>query len=412
MTKEYGYTNSYDEYVVVTQDHIDTAVKIYQELSKASHSKKISWRRHKAMMEREGYDDSDVNENYRQLIKRNRKAKGVLPEVEKYAEMVSEGTIQSVREEIGLIQSSKLEASDEFTRLSKIKRDLNRDLLFIEAISKGIAESTLTEYHMPEFTPMVDSDEEEKDMLITLNDIHYGYEVDKYYNTEIAKQVVNDYADEVIKLGLRENVSKIIIANGGDNVEGRLRRQSLVDSSLSHIEQIVEVSHIIIAFIEKLSRYFKIEIFFLIGNHERLSESYKEALENESLIPVIESMVESTFKDNKNIKLTKPLSPYHHIANIRGYHIFVCHGDRHKVKDPNLLYKLSVNYDTLLDIVLAGHFHSFSTVEVGKNKYQIISGAIKGVDSFSEKINSQSSRSQVAILFDDNGFDIRQIGLN
>lgn len=404
------YLSSLDETVYVSQEHIDTAIKIYQELSKASRSKRISWKRHKRMMEREGFNDSDVNESYRQLIKRSRKKAGVLPSVEKHADMVADSKLESIKEAIGDIESSRLQANDEFTRLSRLKREWNRELVLYEIIEDSIKQMDLSGYKANKH--IVDDLDEEKEMLITLNDIHYGYEVEGYYNRDIAKEIVDRYAEKVIDLGLKENVTKIVIANEGDSIEGRLRRQSIVDSSISHIEQTTEVSNIIVSFIKKLSEFFDIKVFFLIGNHCRLTESYKDALEGESVVPIIENIVDIVFAENENVELVKPDSPYHHIVNIRDYNVFTCHGDRHKVKDPNLLHKLSVNYDTIIDVVLAGHLHSHQIVEVGINKYQIITGSIKGVDAFSEKINSMSSRSQVAIIFDDNGFDIRQIGLD
>ena len=53
----------------MSQEHLNAAVGLYEELRKLSSSGKISWAKHRQMMISEGFDDSDKNESYRQMIK-------------------------------------------------------------------------------------------------------------------------------------------------------------------------------------------------------------------------------------------------------------------------------------------------------------------------------------------------------
>ena len=84
------YTNRKDEKIEVSDSHIDTAIRVKIELQNSSPSVKCNWRRHKRIMEREGFYDSDTNENYRCLIKAEQKSKGVLPSTEKYVNFVTD----------------------------------------------------------------------------------------------------------------------------------------------------------------------------------------------------------------------------------------------------------------------------------------------------------------------------------
>ena len=104
------YSDKRGNVVEVSQEHINTAIKIKIELQKSSPSQKCSWSQHKKMMEIEGFTDSDTNENYRQMIKKAQKKSGELPELKKYVEMVTENKLKSIREEIGEIRDSKIQA--------------------------------------------------------------------------------------------------------------------------------------------------------------------------------------------------------------------------------------------------------------------------------------------------------------
>jgi len=404
------YTNKHGEETSVTDEHLDTAIEIYEELSKASASRRVSWKKHKLMMEEEGFADSDDSEAYRQLIKHERSRRGLLPSVNKHADMVKEGLLQSIRKEIGEIDYRKKVAQDSFTRLNRLKREATRELLLYEAIDKAIENADIGSNKLPDFKPINDSYGNNV-MLISWNDVHYGYDVPEYYTPEIAKFIINDYADKVVELIRKENIYRVIVANEGDSIEGRLRSQSIADGNLSSVDQAVEVADLYISFVEKLSEYCYVDTIEIAGNHDRLTESKNDNLEGQSFVPIITKITEKHFKDNDRVCVLKTESVYYHIINIKGYNVFLAHGDRHSVKSDSLLAELSVNYKTPIDIVIVGHVHHFKMLEVSNDKYVITTGSIKGNDAYSEQINKQASRSQVAIIFKDSGFDVRQVKL-
>lgn len=403
-----GYTNKDGLRIEVSQEHLNVAVGLYEELRKLSSSGKISWAKHRQMMISEGFDDSDKNESYRQMIKVERKAQGLLPDVKTYASMLSENQTEAMRAEIGELSVATQEMRDEAARWRMIKRTISRDVIVVDTIKNGLENITFAPRELPEFEPLAKNGDT---MLVSLNDIHYGYDDPLYYTPKQTEEIINEYCDKVINMGKKEGIGKVIVANMGDAIEGVLRNQSLVDSNMSSVQQMIEVSEIIIGFLEKLSKYFIVEYLGLAGNHERLVPNYKDAIDGESYVPINIGLVTKHFEDSNRVSVIDTDSIYHHILNVNGYNIFLCHGDRHKVKDETLLYKLSVNHETIIDIVIAGHFHTFEISEIGERKFLIITGSIKGPDGFSEKINVRSGRSQVAIIFKEDEFDIRQIFL-
>ena len=63
-----GYTNKDGIFIEVSESHIDTAIEIKLQLQKASPSFRCSWAKHKKLMEKEEYYDSENSENYRQSV--------------------------------------------------------------------------------------------------------------------------------------------------------------------------------------------------------------------------------------------------------------------------------------------------------------------------------------------------------
>ena len=238
-----GYTNKDGLRIEVSQEHLNVAVGLYEELRKLSSSGKISWTKHRQMMISEGFDDSDKNESYRQMIKVERKAQGLLPDVRTYASMLAENQTEAMRAEIGELSVATQEMRDEAARWRMIKRTISRDVIVVDTIKNGLENITFAPRELPEFEPLVKNGDT---MLVSLNDIHYGYDDPLYYTPKQAEEIINEYCDKVIDMGKREGISKVIVANMGDSVEGVLRSQSLVDSNMSSVQQMIEVSEIII----------------------------------------------------------------------------------------------------------------------------------------------------------------------
>ena len=402
------YTDIGDITVEVGQDHIETAIKIYNELSKLSPSRKVSWKKHKEMMEVEGFFDSSTTESYRQLIKRERARVGELPEKAKFAELASQGTLDSIKEEIGQLYFHKREAQDDFLKLSKLKREMTRDIVLFDILSESIKESDWgsIELNKGKYIPSSGNV-----ALATLSDIHYGYEGKNNYTTEELEPLLDKYADKLIHECGIAGVEELIIAQLGDEIENYLHGEgSRVETQQSSAKQIVGVTKLIVKFVNKLSDYFRIKYFSIDGNHSRTNANYKLSVDGETWTEVHREIMSLTFEDSDVVEIIDGDSPHHKIMNIDGTNIMCVHGHRHQLKNETTLATTSVNHNTDLDILIGGHYHSYKVTEVGDDKYQVITGSIKGSDSFSEKIGKSSTRSQVLILFyPEREFDIRQV---
>ena len=411
MTK--GYTNNSGEYVELSKSHLETAVKIKIELQKASPSRRCSWAKHKKMMESEGFYDSENSENCRTAIKFAQKDVGLLPEVAKYAEMVSVGVLDSIREEIGEIQIAKLDARADFLNLSRLKRNLHEDITILEEIKVALKDKDFTA--VP-YTPAFIEKIEKSKIIVGLSDFHYGalVDVEGYkYNAEIAEELLMKYSDNIIELIELENAEEVYVVGMGDMIEQAYMRHSQafgIEGTLS--EQITKASELLIKFLQRISQFAKVKYAGINGNHDRMS-SKNDTIYSDGAVNIINATVKVfTEYSNSNVEYVDS-DPYHHIVSLNGRNFLFVHGDITPIKKSSVLAEQSDLYGIQFDALLAGHIHHFTMKEVGFDRYVATFGSIKGSDEYSLKtIGSSSSRSQgIIVIKEDGEFDIRKIKL-
>lgn len=411
-----SYTGKDGELVEVSDLHLDTAIQIKNELQKASPSRRTSWAKHKRMMESEGFYDSENSENYRQMIKHEQKARGVLTAVEKHADMVSVNKLESIKQEIGEIRESKFEAQDEFRKLNKMKRELSRDIVLIEGIERALSEK---DYSKPiDFTPVYQPELKKKDMILAISDVHYGAHVDvegRYYDSETAKRLLNEYVDKALVIAEDNNVENIYVVGLGDYFEhSSMRVQNSFDAERTLTEQVADFTDIIIEALLKLSKYANVQYSAIGGNHDRMNPKKTDSLYGEHMVSISNKIVQTFVKYSKNERIQYiEAEPYHHIVKMNDRNFLFVHGDRTPMAKKSVLAEQSILYGIPFDAIFAGHIHHFTMKEVSDDKYVVTFGSIKGSDEYTLKtINTSASRSQGVILVDEDGeYEIKQVKL-
>lgn len=412
---EYGYVNTNGEMVMVTEDHLNKAVSIKIELQKMSPSRRCSWRKHKELMAKEGFNDSDTNENYRCLVKRYQKLIGKLPTMKQYADMVESGKLDSIKQEIGRLNGVKLALQDQATKTRRLVRETNRDVVLIEEIARAIKNTRFIESNNPVVLPDWRSDEDNS-MIVCLSDIHYGANVDipeNYYNTKVVRALLLNYAAKIIKQIKKNNVTSVDIVNLGDIVEhAYMRNQNLYDSEETLSEQIVNVSKLIIEFIQNIRNHVELVTYRgIAGNHDRMQGDKKSNLNTDHAVNISNNIIKMWIElSQSDVKFIESDSYFAEI-NVRGYNFGFVHGDRNNMNKKSTLAELGEQHDRHYDAILAGHIHHFTMQEVGNNRYQATFGSIKGMDDYSIKLGSKACRSQGFVLVNNDGFDIRKVNL-
>lgn len=401
-----SYTNQQGETVNVDENHLNISVKIKQELQKTSPSRKCSWRTHKTMMEKEGFFNSDTNESYRCLIKNYQKSLGELPEVTKYAEMVTESKLESIKELVGDIRYEKRENQHVLRQINKGTNQLIDFSLVLEEIKNAFENYDYSKFNLKHYTPVKTSGTK---MVVGLSDLHIGAVVNtdvNKYNFEIAVDRVSQYASKIISEARMRGVNEIHIVNLGDVIEhSTMRYSQAYDAEFPFSEQITKATDLIIKFITMIANE-KINVTYagIAGNHDRITDKDKN-IDGDHAVKAINYGIESFVKYSKseNVKYIQA-KDYKHSLEVNGVKILAIHGDLDSKNDANILSRHS-NMDNInYDLVMMGHFHSVDIRESGLGKYVSISGSTKGADNYSlNKIRRVSAPSQSYYIIEEDG---------
>lgn len=411
-----SYTNRDGEKVNVSDEHLNVAIEIFEELKKSSPSGIVRWARHRRMMESEGFSDSESSESYRQMIKHERRARGVIETPKERANLVADNKLQAIKDEIGEMREAKLEAQADFNKLNRLKRELTKEVALIESVERVLSEK---DFSKPvDFTPIYTPKMSGKSMIAVLTDIHYGAHVDiegYKYNPDMTRDILMEYADKLLDMAESNNVDYIYVMNLGDLVEhDNMRRQNTFNVDMTVDEQIVNVTDIIFEFLQKLSKYVNVVYSAISGNHDRYSGNKNDSLFGSSMVNISNKIIEGFVKysGNEHLKYVAA-DPYDHWIEMNGRNFLFVHGDKTPLKKNSVLAEQSLLYNVQFDAIIGGHIHHHTLKEVGHDKYVVTFGSIKGSDEYSLKtIGSASTRSQGAILVDEDGeFEIRQIKL-
>lgn len=382
-----------------------------------SPTRRCSWSKHKKMMQQEGFADSDSNENYRCLVKSYQKSKGQLKTAQQHADLLGDSKLKSIKEAIGEMNSAKLDLQKQGRQVRKLIRSANKDAVLIEEIRDALSKTPLTDSRNPVCLQSIEDAYENRSMIVCLSDIHYGAHVDiaeNYYDTKVAEQLLQKYAQKIIRIIKREHVTRIDVVNLGDIIEhAYMRNQNLYDSEETLSEQIVNVTKLIIDFLQTIRDCVEMVSYRGIsGNHDRMQGDKNSNLNADTAVnisnQIIRMWIEMTGSDIDFVDCDN----YFTSLSLNGYRFAFIHGDRNNLNKQTTLAELGELHDEHYDAVIGGHLHRHSLAEVGKNRYQVIFGSIKGMDDYSMRLGRKASRSQGVVLVNDYGFDIRKVALD
>lgn len=400
-----SYTNKKGELIEVSEKHLEIAIRIKQELQKASPSRRCSWALHKKLMEKEEFFESENSENYRCLVKAFQKEKGELPEAPKYADMVADGKIESIKGLVGEIAYTKREAQHEFKKLNKVKRDIIDFTLIAEQIGQAFRNHDFSKL---KFDSKPIESKSGKKMFVGLSDIHIGALVNNdinTYNYEITKQRMQTYLSKVIAEAKKNDITDVYVMNLGDSIEHPYMHNLSYTSEFTLSEQIVIASDIIIKFLIGLAEAkLNVTTAGIAGNHDRLNADKKANLDGDHAVKGINHAIVSFLENSKAERIKyEQAGDYGHSIELNGKLIKCVHGDLDPINDKSLLAKHSDLDNKSYSILVMGHYHHHWIKEHGIDKYMIGFGSLKGADGHGAKVKLVTSPSQGIIIIDKDG---------
>lgn len=246
----------------------------------------------------------------------------------------------------------------------------------------------------------------DNDMLVSLNDIHYGAYHDNYwgkYDSDVCKEMMCRYLDRIIKIANMHGCENCIVWENGDAISGSIHRSIQVTNKENVIEQIIGVSELIAQFISELSKHFRTVKFVSVsGNHSRVEANKDNSLVEERLDDLIEWYLRARLQNFENVIIGagERIDPTMYTINIRGHEYCGVHGDFDC--SPTKVQNLQTMIGKPIYAVLCGHLHHNKSDKV-QGVHVLMAGSFLGMDAYCVQKRIFGEPEQMVCICDDTG---------
>jgi len=307
------------------------------------------------------------------------------------------------------LQIEKQEIQKEKRKLYDERLDINRRLreeARLETTLEKLEDmlSSISNERYFNYSPTIEASD--NDMIVCLSDLHLGatyYGFDGVYDSEIAKERLNKYLNEIIEIQKTNGSENCYIQILGDSVSGSIHKSISVTNKENVVEQIKLACEYVSDFVYELGKYFNhVEVHSVSGNHSRI-EKKEDALLSERLDALVPWFVKSMLANVKNItvvddEIDDTMSTFF----VRDKLYFGVHGDFDSTSDAAIA-KLALWAKMTPYCVLCGHRHYPAMTDVSGIKV-IQSGSLGGSgDDYTRQKRLTGKPSQTVLVVNEKG---------
>ncbi len=243
------------------------------------------------------------------------------------------------------------------------------------------------------------------DLLVSLNDIHYGADIDNYWNrydSDIFRDMLARYLDRVICIGREHGSERCVVWNNGDSISGSIHKSVAITNKENVVEQIMGVSELIAGFLAELSNYFgQVQYVSVSGNHSRIDRK-KDALKDERLDDLVEWYLAARLQDFENVVIggCDKVDSTMYLLDIRGKTYLGVHGDYDAT--PSNVQSLVTLAQKPVYAILSGHKHH-NKVDNVQGVKTVMAGSFLGMDDLCVTSRIFGKPEQLICVCDDTG---------
>lgn len=342
--------------------------------------------------------------NSSEVRKRMYGMKAIIEAIDRDGEMsiADEDTLNALDAKKIELQKERQRFFDQRNAYTKLLRERSRQEELNEILFEAVKAGNLPtlDYTYTEI------DHSDNDLLVSLNDIHYGANVRNYwntYNSDICRDMMRRYLDRIISIGKTHGSENCIVWANGDEISGNIHQSIAVTNKENVIEQIRGVSELISEFLAALSKYFRKVIFVSVaGNHSRLDPNKERALVDERLDDLVEWYLGARLQNFENVIIGggEKIDSTIYLIDVRGKTYCGVHGDFDG--SPGKVQSLQSMAGRPLYAVLSGHLHHNKTDEVQGVK-TIMAGSFIGMDDYCVQKRIVGKAEQMVCVCDSNG---------
>lgn len=210
---------------------------------------------------------------------------------------------------LGELEQKKIELQKERQRFfdqraafNKVVRERARQEELNDIIERTVRDGELPQLkYEPSYI-----EESDNDLLVSLNDIHFGACVDNHwckYNSDICAEMMAYYLEKIIQIAKTHNSQNCIVWSNGDEISGSIHRSIQVSNKENVMQQVMGVSELIAGFLSLLSKHFRNVYFVSVaGNHSRIDKK-EDAIMQERLDDLVEWYLKARLQNFGNIQI-------------------------------------------------------------------------------------------------------------
>ena len=346
------------------------------------------------------YGEDLSADSVRKLMYGSKRTLELLSE-EQLGDVPADGMLSDIDSQIVELRKERQKFYDQRNAFTKVVRERARQ----EELNEIIVQ-TMCNMNLPHLEyrprPIVHTD---NDLLVSLNDIHYGANVDNAwnkYNSDICRQMMGRYLDRIISIGKLHNSENCICWMNGDAISGNIHYSIAVTNKENVIEQVMGVSELIAEFLAELSQHFNSVTFVSVaGNHSRMNPNKDNALTNERLDDLIEWYIKARLQNFENIYFDyNKIDATMYTVDIRGKTYCGIHGD-YDCSDSKI-QTLQTMVGSPVYAVLSGHLHH-NKIDAVQGIKTVMAGSFLGMDEYCIQKRIYGKQEQMVCVCDQDG---------
>ena len=298
------------------------------------------------------------------------------------------------------LQMERQKFYDQRNAFNRLIRERSRQEELNEILVEAVKSGNLPQLHYERF----DIAPSDNDLLVSLNDIHYGANVSNFwntYNSDVCREMMCRYLDRIISIGETHRSENCVVWANGDEISGNIHQSIAVTNKENVIEQIKGVSELIAEFLAEL-HFSNVTFVSVAGNHSRIEPNKDRALISERLDDLVEWYLGARLQNFENITIGGGEKIDHtiYLVDVRGQTYCGVHGDFDG--SASKVQALQAMAGKPIYAVLSGHLHHNKIDEVQGVK-TIMAGSFLGMDDYCVQKRIVGRAEQMVCVCDENG---------
>lgn len=315
------------------------------------------------------------------------------------------GVLQDIDAQIIELRKERQKLFDQRSAFSKLIRDRSRQEELNEIITEAVCGGSLPSLGFAASADNAATGHGDNDLLVSLNDIHYGACIDNKwntYNSDICVQMMRTYLDRIIDIGKRHRSENCICWMNGDAISGNIHYSIAVTNKENVIQQVTGVAELLSEFVAALSSHFKTVRFVSVsGNHSRINPNKDKTLSSERLDDLIEWYMKARLQSFENVLFDyDKVDDTIYTIDIRGKTYCGVHGDYDLGEQK--VQALQTMVGRPVYAVLSGHLHH-NKVDSVQGIKTVMAGSFMGMDDYCIQKRIYGKAEQMVCVCDDTG---------